>query len=87
MQRYLVKEGDAVEHGTPIVTIENYWAVMQLKAKGIVKKILFDSGATVRIGDPVAIIGADGEAAPLGQDETLEILKNKRNKHKTIVDE
>ena len=80
---YLLKEGDTVSHGTPIVTIENYWAVMRLRASGagIVKKVLFDSGTTVKLGDPVVIIGADGEATSHeGNESFLEIVKTKRNK-------
>ena len=80
---YLLKEGDTVSHGTPIVTIENHWAVMRLRASGggIVQKVLFDSGTTVNIGDPVVIIGADGEAIPEGSNDSfLEIVKTKRNK-------
>jgi pyruvate/2-oxoglutarate dehydrogenase complex dihydrolipoamide acyltransferase (E2) component len=83
VRKYLLKEGDKVQHGTPIVAIENYWALMELRANGtgIVKKILFDSGTTVKIGDPVAIIGADGEAIPHSKNDSfLEIVKNKRNK-------
>lgn len=83
VRKYLLKEGDKVQRGTPIVTIENYWALMQLRANGsgIVQKILFDSGTTVKIGDPIAIIGADGEAIPRSKnDSLLEIVKNKRNK-------
>jgi pyruvate/2-oxoglutarate dehydrogenase complex dihydrolipoamide acyltransferase (E2) component len=80
---YLLKERDTVSRGTPLVTIENYWAVMRLKVSGsgIVRKILFDSGTTVRIGDPVVIIGADGEAIPHDNDHSLpEVVKAKRNR-------
>jgi len=80
---YLLKEGDTVSHGTPIVTIKNHSAVMRLRASGggIVRKVLFDSSTTVNIGDPVVIIGADGEATPNeGNDSFLEVVKTERNK-------
>jgi 2-oxoglutarate dehydrogenase E2 component (dihydrolipoamide succinyltransferase) len=83
VQKYLIKEGARVEEGTPLILLENYWATVQLRVpgQGIVKKLLFDPGTTVRIGDPIAIISADGEAVP--QDKTgpsLEIVRNKRTK-------
>ena len=86
VQKYLCKEGDAVEAGTPIADIENYWAVMRLKAngKGIVRKTFFSAGTSVRIGDPIAIIGADGEEIPYGKDYSiLEVIANKHEKPKS----
>ena len=63
--------------------IENYWAVMRLKAnaKGIVLKTFFAPGTHVKIGDPIAIIGADGEEIPYGRDcALLEIVHIKQGK-------
>jgi pyruvate/2-oxoglutarate dehydrogenase complex dihydrolipoamide acyltransferase (E2) component len=58
-------------------------AVMTLKAsgKGILKKAFFDRGTSVKIGDPIAIIGADGERIPFGKElAVLEVTEHKRSK-------
>src|SRR4051812_26664926 len=84
IQKYLVSEGDKLDAGTALAVIENYWAVMSLKTNGsgIVAKTFFPSGTTVKIGDPIAIINADGESIPYGKaDSVLEIVKTKREKH------
>jgi pyruvate/2-oxoglutarate dehydrogenase complex dihydrolipoamide acyltransferase (E2) component len=83
IRKYLVPEGSAVDVGTPIVVIENYWAVMTLKAngKGIVRKTFFERGTSVKVGDPIAIIGSDGENIPHGKElVSVEITGRKREK-------
>jgi pyruvate/2-oxoglutarate dehydrogenase complex dihydrolipoamide acyltransferase (E2) component len=83
IRKYLVPEGSAVDVGTPIVVIENYWAVMTLKAngKGIVGKTFFERGTSVKVGDPIAIIGSDGENIPHGKElVSVEITGRKREK-------
>lgn len=54
IRNYLGAEGSPVDVGSPIAVVENYWAVMTLKAngKGILKKTFFDRGTSVKIGDP-----------------------------------
>ena len=82
IRQYLCVEGDFVEPGTPMTLIENDKALMLLKAngKGIVKKTLFEPHTYVRVGDPVAIIDADGEAIPYGRDySVLEVVERKRS--------
>ena len=81
--KYLAKEGSKVERGTPIALVENWWAIFQLMAngQGILKKTFFDPGTSVSVGDPIAIIGADGEDIPYGQSyAVLEVVKMKREK-------
>ena len=83
IRRYLAAEGSRVEVGSTIALIENYWAVMTLKAngKGILTKTFFKPGTSVKIGDPIAIISANGEALPYGTDHAiLEVGERKRNK-------
>jgi len=80
---YLAKEGSAVDMGTPIALVENWWAVFQLKAngRGILKKTFFDPGTTISVGDPIAVIGAEGENIPYGQSRSLlEVVRMKREK-------
>ena len=73
----------AVDVGTPIAVIQNYCAVMTLKANGngILKKTFFETGTSVKIGDPIAIIGSDGENIPYGKEPaSIEITERKREK-------
>jgi pyruvate dehydrogenase E2 component (dihydrolipoamide acetyltransferase) len=80
LRQYLCAEGDSVEPGTPIAIIENHCAVMRLKANGngILQKMLFRPNTYVNVGDPIATIGADGEAIPYGQPKSiLEIIERK----------
>lgn len=81
--KYLAKERSNVKKGTPIALVENWWAVFQLSAngQGVLKKTFFDPGTSIKVGDPIAIIGADGESIPYGQSYVvLEIVKTKRQK-------
>ncbi len=85
IRNYLAAEGSSVDVGSPLAVIENYWAVMTLKTngKGILKKTFFDPGTSVKIGDPIAIIGADGESIPYGRElAILEVIEYKRPKPK-----
>ena len=63
--------------------MENYWAVMTLKAngKGILKKTVFEPGTSVKIGDPIAVIACDGENVPSEKELALvELTERKRQK-------
>ncbi|HEX3438137.1 MAG TPA: biotin/lipoyl-containing protein [Pseudacidobacterium sp.] len=83
VKKYLAEEGDPLKKGTPIILIENYWAVMVLQAagNGVLGKTFFKSGTSVKIGDPVAIIHADGDDIPYNREyQILEIVKRKREK-------
>jgi pyruvate/2-oxoglutarate dehydrogenase complex dihydrolipoamide acyltransferase (E2) component len=83
LKQYLVAEGDCVGVGSPIAVIENYWAKMLLKAngKGTVMKMTLRSGVTVKVGDPIVTISADGEDIPYGKPYALlEITELKRKK-------
>ncbi|HET8561456.1 MAG TPA: dihydrolipoamide acetyltransferase family protein [Marmoricola sp.] len=59
-------EGDAVERGDVIAEIETDKAVMELESydSGVLTRILAPEGATVPIGQPIAVIGE--ETAPSG---------------------
>jgi pyruvate/2-oxoglutarate dehydrogenase complex dihydrolipoamide acyltransferase (E2) component len=83
IRKYLVSENDSIKSGTVIAAVENYWTEMNVKAngRGFVQRTFFRPGQAVRVGDPIAIVGADGEEVPCGRPEwTIEILKLKRKK-------
>jgi pyruvate dehydrogenase E2 component (dihydrolipoamide acetyltransferase) len=57
------KEGDAVEVDDLLAEVETDKATMEFRAfdKGTILKILVSAGATVQLGQPVAVIGNAGE--------------------------
>src|ERR1700761_9651994 len=57
------KEGDAVEVDDLLAEVETDKATMEFRAfdKGTLLKLLVDAGATVKLGQPVAILGKEGE--------------------------
>jgi len=83
LREYLLSEGDPVSPGTPVAVIENRWATMRLNANGdgILRKTIFHPGTLVRINDPIAVIGSDGEKIPYDKEySVLEIVEIKREK-------
>src|SRR4029077_17586886 len=83
IRKYLASEGSAVDVGTPIAAVENFWAVVTLKSngKGILRKTIFEPGTSVKIGDPIAVIGSDGENIPCEKEyASIEVTDRKRHK-------
>jgi pyruvate/2-oxoglutarate dehydrogenase complex dihydrolipoamide acyltransferase (E2) component len=83
VREYLIREEQRVEADTPIITVENYWAIMTLKAvgPGIFRKSFFDHHETVKIGDPVGIVATDGDDLIYDRDNlTVEIIEIKRTR-------
>lgn len=81
--KYVAAERGKVNIGTPIALVENFWAVIEITATspGLLKKTFFDSHTVIPIGDPIAIIEADGENLPYGKDRSkARIVKMKRDK-------
>ena len=64
--KWLVKEGDSVEAGQPLVEIETAKINSELESPvaGIVAHITAQEGATVDVGVIVAVIGEPGESVP-----------------------
>ena len=62
--KWTKREGDPVKTGETLAEVETDKAVMELvaRADGNLVKILVPEGKTVPVGDPVAYIGAPGEA-------------------------
>ncbi|MFS8499314.1 MAG: lipoyl domain-containing protein, partial [Micromonosporaceae bacterium] len=63
ISRWLKAEGDPVRRGDVLAEIETDKATMELEAydEGVLQRRLVPEGATVPIGEPIAVIG---EAAP-----------------------
>jgi pyruvate dehydrogenase E2 component (dihydrolipoamide acetyltransferase) len=60
---WLVAPGDSVSVGTPLAEIETEKALVEYAAEeaGIVGRLLLEVGGTAEIGDPIAVLVADGE--------------------------
>lgn len=60
---WLKKEGDTVAEGELLAEVETDKATMEMESffGGTVLKLLVKAGATVKVGDPLAIIGKPGE--------------------------
>ncbi|MDD4557322.1 MAG: dihydrolipoamide acetyltransferase family protein [bacterium] len=64
--RWMVKEGDTVKRGDPIVEVETDKANMEVVAvaSGVILKIVASEGTTVPVYEPIAVIGEAGEKLP-----------------------
>jgi pyruvate dehydrogenase E2 component (dihydrolipoamide acetyltransferase) len=64
--RWLVKEGDAVEAGQPLVQVETAKINSELEApiSGVVAHVMHPEGTTVDVGTIVAVIAKPGEVVP-----------------------
>jgi pyruvate dehydrogenase E2 component (dihydrolipoyllysine-residue acetyltransferase) len=60
---WLVATGDTVAVGTPLAEIETEKAMVEYAAEdaGVVGRLLLEVGGTAEIGDPIAVLVADGE--------------------------
>ena len=67
ISHWLKHEGDQVEKGELIAEIETDKANMEYNAftSGTLQKILVQEGESAKIGEPIALIGEAGEAAPM----------------------
>ncbi|MCK5248345.1 MAG: 2-oxo acid dehydrogenase subunit E2 [Spirochaetaceae bacterium] len=63
---WLVKEGDTVAAGDPIVEIETDKSTMEVESDrdGTILRILYEDGTTVPVVEPIAWIGDPGETIP-----------------------
>jgi pyruvate dehydrogenase E2 component (dihydrolipoamide acetyltransferase) len=61
--RWLKKEGDPVERGEIIAEIETDKANVEIEAfeSGVFRKLLAQEGATIAVGQPIAVIASPGE--------------------------
>ena len=65
---WLKKEGDHVEKDVPIVQIEGEKTTFEVNAPGagIVRKLLFEPGMDVQVGQTIALVGEQDEPLPTG---------------------
>jgi pyruvate dehydrogenase E2 component (dihydrolipoamide acetyltransferase) len=66
IQTWLVKLGDAISVGSPLAEVETEKAVVEYAAEtgGTVLQLLVVEGQTVKVGEPIAVVGAEGEKVP-----------------------
>jgi pyruvate dehydrogenase E2 component (dihydrolipoamide acetyltransferase) len=64
---WLKKEGDHVEKDVPIVRIEGEKTTFEVNAPetGVVRKVLFESGMDVEVGQTIALVGNPNEPLPI----------------------
>ncbi|MGQ3255439.1 MAG: biotin/lipoyl-containing protein, partial [Microbacterium aurantiacum] len=64
VQTWLVAVGDTVDAGQPIVEIETEKAIVEYEAEeaGTVAALLVEPGASVAVGDPIAVLAGRGES-------------------------
>lgn len=65
LSEWLVKENDAFRTGDPIAVIETDKASVELAAEqdAMILRALVPAGTPVEVGSPMAVLGAEGEAA------------------------
>ena len=73
IQTWLVEVGQEISIGDPIAEIETDKAVVEYAAEvgGVLSRLLADAGATVAIGEPIALVLAPGETATGGESDPL----------------
>ena len=66
LTKWLVKEGDEIAEGQPLVEVETAKINSELEspASGVVAHIMADEGSLVKVGELVAVIAEPGENAP-----------------------
>src|SRR5438309_8981205 len=70
LAKWLVKEGDEVKSGDILAEIETDKATMEFEAvdEGTIAKILVPEGTDgVKVGQPIALLAAEGEQVPSPQ--------------------
>ncbi|MES2596358.1 MAG: pyruvate dehydrogenase complex dihydrolipoamide acetyltransferase [Verrucomicrobiota bacterium] len=73
LAKWTIKEGDAVEVGTPIADVETDKATMEYASpfEGKILKLIATPGVKVPLGSPLAVVLEEGEEAPANLDELI----------------
>ncbi|MHB8186323.1 MAG: 2-oxo acid dehydrogenase subunit E2 [Dermatophilaceae bacterium] len=68
LEEWSVSEGNEIHEGDVVATVETEKAVVEIASdrRAVVHKILIEAGATVPVGDPIAVLLAIGELAATG---------------------
>lgn len=76
---WLKKEGDTINKGDPLLTIEGEKTVFDVEAQtsGVLSRVLAEKGSVVPVGESVAIITEEGEDSPK-EKITFERLEEER---------
>ena len=63
LESWSVAAGDAVSRGTALATVETDKALVEIEAESdaVVHTLLVEGGATVTVGDPIAVLAEPGE--------------------------
>jgi pyruvate dehydrogenase E2 component (dihydrolipoamide acetyltransferase) len=64
IQTWLVTPGQALSVGVPLAEVETEKAVVEYASEheGTVLQLLVAEGVSVKVGDPIAVVGAKGES-------------------------
>jgi pyruvate/2-oxoglutarate dehydrogenase complex dihydrolipoamide acyltransferase (E2) component len=73
LERFLIEESAWVEAGTAVAELKSETAVIRVLANGtgILRRRVAAVGATLRAGDVLAVVEADGEAVPYDRPYSL----------------
>ena len=90
--RWLKDEGSNVELGEPVAEIETDKAVVEFEsyASGVLQTILVEEGATVPVGQPIALVGEEAEVtatAPAPEPETEPVVAGAEPDSQATVEE
>jgi len=81
LARFLLKEHDGVEPGTPVAEVAVGDAVIQVEAngRGVLLSKVAKPGDSIGQGETIAVVGADGEEIPYGRPYSLaRVVKSPR---------
>ncbi|MBJ8349866.1 dihydrolipoamide acetyltransferase family protein [Streptococcus zalophi] len=87
IDNWLVKEGDTVSTGQPILEIssEKLTSDVESPASGTVLKILYHEGDTVKCKEPIAFIGQEGEEVSAQEKQESQVETEKQSTKKDIT--
>ncbi|WP_044747800.1 2-oxoglutarate dehydrogenase complex dihydrolipoyllysine-residue succinyltransferase [Bacillus alveayuensis] len=87
--QWLKKPGDFINKGEPIAELETDKVNVELMSEesGVLTKLLFNEGDTVKVGDTIAIVSAEAEANVPQAEETQEQVKTEEPSEPSAVKE